>query len=67
MVIRGRSYLRASTNGKGVGNTPVAIDLEGGDAGIRRVLDNHAVSLSACLQTFDVMQVRPLSMYEEKS
>lgn len=66
MVVRGRSYLQASTNGKGAGNTPVAIDLESGDAGVLRVLDDHAVSLSACLQTFDVMQVRPLSMYEEE-
>ncbi|CBN80035.1 hypothetical protein Esi_0022_0146 [Ectocarpus siliculosus] len=57
VVVRGRSYLDAVGAEKrgGSGNKP--INLEGRDAGIQRVLDHHGVTLSACLQTFDVMQL----------
>lgn len=36
----------------------VTVDLEGRDGGVQRVLEYHGVSLTACVQTFDVMQVK---------
>lgn len=58
VVVRGSSYLNAVAAKKrgGAGCRPV--NLEGRDAGMERVLEYHGVSLSACLQTFDVMQAR---------
>lgn len=55
VVVRGRSYLNTvvGTN-RGAGSSP--IKPEGRDVGTQRVLDQHGVSLAACLQTFDVMQ-----------
>lgn len=64
MLVRGMSYLDAVTAEKGRGGGCNSINLEGGDAGIRRVLDHHGVSLSACLHTFDVMQARNGSIGE---
>lgn len=58
VVVRGRSYLDAVAADKRGGSGSNPINLEGRDAGIQRVLDHHGVTLSACLQTFDVMQVR---------
>ncbi|CAM9245490.1 unnamed protein product [Ectocarpus sp. 12 AP-2014] len=56
VVVRGRSYLDAIATKKREGSGSKPINLEGRDAGIRCVLDHHGVTLSACLQTFDVMQ-----------
>ncbi|CAM9892025.1 unnamed protein product, partial [Ectocarpus fasciculatus] len=56
VVVRGRSYLDAVAAEKRGGSGSKPINLEGRDAGIQRVLDHHGVTLSACLQTFDVMQ-----------
>ncbi|CAB1098133.1 unnamed protein product [Ectocarpus sp. CCAP 1310/34] len=56
VVVRGRSYLDAIAAKKRGGSGSKPINLEGRDAGIRCVLDHHGVTLSACLQTFDVMQ-----------
>ncbi|CAM9507860.1 unnamed protein product, partial [Ectocarpus sp. 13 AM-2016] len=56
VVVRGRSYLDAIAAKKREGRGSKPINLEGRDAGIRCVLDHHGVTLSACLQTFDVMQ-----------
>lgn len=58
VVIRGTSYLDAVAAEKGGRSDCKPINLEGGDSGIRRVLNHHGVSLSACLHTFDVMQAR---------
>lgn len=58
MVVRGTSYLDAVAAEKERRGSCKPIDLEGGDAGIRRVLEHHGVSLSACLHTLDVMQAR---------
>lgn len=58
MVVRGSSYLNAVAAEKRGGAGCRSINLEGRDAGMERVLEYHGVSLAACLQTFDVMQVR---------
>lgn len=56
VTVRGRSYLSPVTMGERRGRE--VIDLErGDDAAVHGILNEHGVSLAACLQTFDVMQV----------
>lgn len=55
MSVRGRSYLPPVPLGEG--KSGQVIDLERGDAAVHAILDEHGVSLAACVQTFDVMQV----------
>lgn len=62
VVVRGRSYLDAIASDESRGGDGKPIDLEGGDVGIQRVLDHHGVTLSACVQTFDLMQARNVYM-----
>lgn len=57
VIVSGRSYLDAVASEKKAGGGGEPINLEGGDAGIQRVLDHHGVTLPACVQTFDLMQV----------
>ncbi|CAM9249583.1 unnamed protein product, partial [Hapterophycus canaliculatus] len=62
VVVSGRSYLDAVASEKKTGAGDKPINLEGGDADMQRVLDHHGVTLSACVQTFDLMQARNGSM-----
>lgn len=54
MIVKGRSYLPAASVGEG--KTGGVVDLER-NAAVHDVLDGHGVSLAACVQMFDVMQV----------
>ncbi|CAM9409837.1 unnamed protein product, partial [Scytosiphon promiscuus] len=56
VVVSGRSYLDAVASEKKTGGGGKPINLEGGDMGMQRVLDHHGVTLSACVQAFDLMQ-----------
>lgn len=53
--VSGRSYFTPEPLGEE--RRRESIDLERGDAAVRGMLDDHGVSLAACVQTFDVMQV----------
>lgn len=54
----GGSYLDVGDEGRREEDESVTVDLEGRDGGVQHVLEYHGVSLTACVQTFDVMQVK---------
>lgn len=61
MTVHGRFYLPPAPVRE---SRRLSVDLERGDAAVQDVLDGHGVSLAACVQTFDVMEVRILTDWE---